>query len=174
MNSVDLVAAYTELGSAAAVAELSGIPERRVRRVLKETGLNLKPPSKQYVTCPKCGVTRRVQGDIARLECRTCVDRPAAVTRAKTADDLEWTLDALCARQDPEAWFPESRGSCTDFVYPVEQCFACPVKAQCLRYALDDERGASERYRYGVYGGLLPAERAAMDPSVTQPEKDAA
>jgi WhiB family redox-sensing transcriptional regulator len=37
-------------------------------------------------------------------------------------------------------------------------CAGCPVRRQCLRYALD----AGERY--GVWGGLNPAERERVQP----------
>ena len=43
-------------------------------------------------------------------------------------------------------------------------CDLCPLKAQCAREAVEIERGQHARDRFGVFGGLTPAERAAVDP----------
>jgi len=57
---------------------------------------------------------------------------------------------AACRDLPPDAFYSSN---------PVEQaaakahCFECPVQLHCLRYALDNEEP------YGIWGGLLPAER---------------
>ncbi|GAB3349917.1 WhiB family transcriptional regulator [Modestobacter lapidis] len=55
-----------------------------------------------------------------------------------------------CRTADPEAWWPDKRDSVE---LAVELCRRCPVRAACLDYAL----AADERY--GMWGGLLVAER---------------
>jgi len=61
-----------------------------------------------------------------------------------------WTEDAVCARSDPEAWFPD-RGR------PNRQtkamCDTCPVKDPCLQWALDHNE------QYGIFGGTSHADR---------------
>ena len=64
-----------------------------------------------------------------------------------------WMADALCAQTDPEAFFPEKGGA----TKPAKKlCDACPVRAQCLAYAL--KNGETE----GIWGGTSPKERRAM------------
>lgn len=43
-------------------------------------------------------------------------------------------------------------------------CDLCPLKAQCAREAVEIERGQHSRDRFGIFGGMTPAERAAADP----------
>jgi WhiB family redox-sensing transcriptional regulator len=69
-----------------------------------------------------------------------------------------WTESALCAQADPDAWFPDKGGSTT---IARLICGACPVRAQCLDYALsgaDTWGGIST----GIWGGTTPRERAAV------------
>jgi WhiB family redox-sensing transcriptional regulator len=69
-----------------------------------------------------------------------------------------WTEFALCAQADPDAWFPE-RGRIAAAARRI--CGTCPVRAQCLDYALsgaDTWHGIST----GIWGGTTPRERAAM------------
>ena len=44
----------------------------------------------------------------------------------------------------------------------AELCAGCPVIAECLSSAMDEEHGLSSGNRYGVRGGLSPKERAAI------------
>ena len=72
-----------------------------------------------------------------------------------TADDgqLAWQADALCAQTDPEAFFPEKGGSTRD---AKKVCSACPVKQQCLEYALSNDE------RFGIWGGMSERERRRL------------
>lgn len=60
------------------------------------------------------------------------------------AEDLEWQAEGLCSQTDPDAFFP---------MYPQQArkaimvCAKCPVKQQCLDYALKNNE------QYGVWGG---------------------
>ncbi|MGD9988842.1 WhiB family transcriptional regulator [Pseudonocardia sp.] len=69
-----------------------------------------------------------------------------------------WRADALCVQVDPDLFFPETdRG--TEFDRQVTAakriCAGCPVRTQCLDYAL---RVLPE----GIAGGTTPAERTAL------------
>lgn len=71
----------------------------------------------------------------------------------------EWQRDAACARPgiDPEMFFPTS----TDRAYAyaaLSLCSRCPVRAECLEWALTVEDGTGPRV--GVVGGMTPHERA--------------
>lgn len=72
-----------------------------------------------------------------------------------TADDgqLAWQADALCAQTDPEAFFPEKGGSTRD---AKKVCGSCPVKQQCLEYALSNDE------RFGIWGGMSERERRRL------------
>ncbi len=60
-----------------------------------------------------------------------------------------WFDDALCRGLDPELFFP-TRGDSSWQAIAV--CEPCPVRAECLDYALDLGE------RYGIWGGT--AEKA--------------
>jgi WhiB family redox-sensing transcriptional regulator len=69
------------------------------------------------------------------------------------AEEPTWQERALCAQTDPEAFFPEKGGS----TRPAKSvCLACPVRAECLEYALDNDE------RFGVWGGLSEQERRRL------------
>jgi hypothetical protein len=84
------------------------------------------------------------------------------------------TLDAWappeptwCA-DSPEAWFDprlttggdNGRGNRRD---ARALCSGCPFTTQCLDAALDYERGHPLSQRFGVWGGTLPWEQAAIE-----------
>lgn len=62
----------------------------------------------------------------------------------------DWTLDAVCASTDPEIFYPEKGGSTRE---AKKVCAGCPVAAECLQYALDNQE------RFGVWGSLSERER---------------
>ena len=68
------------------------------------------------------------------------------------AEDEEesWQDRALCAKTDPEAFFPEKGGSTRE---AKKICTGCEVKAECLEYALANDE------RFGIWGGLSERER---------------
>lgn len=78
-------------------------------------------------------------------------------------EEAAWMDDALCAQTDPEAFFPEKGGS-TRAAKAV--CAACPVRQQCLDYAL------AHRETSGIWGGLSARERRDLltdDPTHSSP-----
>lgn len=92
-----------------------------------------------------------------------------ALPQALTADDLAgeaWTGDDLpaelawmhrarCGGADIAVFFPEQGNTPSEVVERL--CGRCPVRVDCLDYALDHD------VRYGTYGGLAPAARRSLD-----------
>lgn len=62
----------------------------------------------------------------------------------------DWMDRGLCAQTDPESFFPEKGGSTRE---AKTICATCPVMAECLDYALDNDE------RFGIWGGLSERER---------------
>lgn len=68
-------------------------------------------------------------------------------------DEGDWREEALCAQTDPEAFFPEKGGSTRE---AKRICADCPVRSQCLAYALDHDE------RHGIWGGFSERERRRL------------
>ena len=65
-----------------------------------------------------------------------------------------WRNKANCRDSDPDIFFPESK----DRRYAEEAlvvCYGCKVKEDCLDHAIENNE------KYGVWGGMTPAERDA-------------
>ncbi|TKG61576.1 WhiB family transcriptional regulator [Prauserella endophytica] len=92
------------------------------------------------------------RGDHHHYRARADVDAFLADIAAEWADPdgEDWQERALCAQTDPEAFFPEKGGSTRE---AKRTCFGCPVKKECLEYALAHDE------RFGVWGGLSERER---------------
>jgi WhiB family redox-sensing transcriptional regulator len=73
-----------------------------------------------------------------------------------TYDD--WRQRAACRDQDPELFFPVS--DMGPGARQTEQakavCARCPVRAECLEYALDNALD------HGIYGGTTESERRTL------------
>jgi WhiB family transcriptional regulator, redox-sensing transcriptional regulator len=69
-----------------------------------------------------------------------------------------WMTEAACRSEDPELFFPISAGDAsTDQIRQATSiCHRCPVRAECLRYALINN------VRHGIWGGRTEQERLAM------------
>lgn len=65
----------------------------------------------------------------------------------------EWTERAACLPEDPDLFFP-TRGA--DVNAAKEVCAGCPVRAECLDYAL-----ASGQH-HGIWGGTSERERRRL------------
>jgi len=82
------------------------------------------------------------------------------VTAPTTVDG--WRLHAAC-RDDPavrELFFPPQYGNDRPEVQAAKRiCRHCPVKRDCLAYALEQERVLGEISRHGIFGELTPRER---------------
>src|SRR3954471_23127664 len=64
--------------------------------------------------------------------------------------ETEWFDDAACRDVDTDIFFPVSESQ-ADAAKAI--CAVCPVREECLEYALETRPGD------GVYGGLTPTER---------------
>ncbi|HEY9371508.1 WhiB family transcriptional regulator [Streptomyces sp.] len=77
--------------------------------------------------------------------------------------DMSWLDDGLCQQIGGEHWFPE-KGSSTKQARaicngdPARGTEPCPVKAQCLAWALENKE------IYGVFGGMTARARRALLP----------
>ena len=77
---------------------------------------------------------------------------------------MSWRERAACRRPgvDPDAFYPDKGGS-TRTAKAIcnggRDRHACPVKAQCLDYALDNDE------RFGIWGGLSERERRRLRPA---------
>ena len=72
----------------------------------------------------------------------------------------EWTTQAGCRNTDPDALFVQ--GAAQNRAKAL--CFGCPVRAECLADALDNQ------IEYGVWGGMTERQRRAVlkkSPEVT-------
>jgi len=67
----------------------------------------------------------------------------------------DWRQDAACRDEDPELFFPISEvgPGARQTARAKAVCAQCPVRAQCLEYALDN--GLS----HGIFGGTTDTER---------------
>jgi hypothetical protein len=74
--------------------------------------------------------------------------------------------EGLCrSAPDPDLWFPAGFQTEEDKRQAREAaavCGVCPVQLACLRAVLRRELGVSKAYRYGVWAGLTPSQRAGL------------
>lgn len=89
-----------------------------------------------------------------KLSNRIGIDVSAMLTGEVTVD---WRDSAECKGEDPELFFPYSRGPSGQLQAQVAKavCGRCPVKNECLQWALD-----SSPMPEGIWGGTDEDERA--------------
>lgn len=68
-------------------------------------------------------------------------------------ESLPWADEARCLQAEPDTFFPEKGGSTRE---AKRICGDCPVKAECLDYALENDE------RFGIWGGLSERERRRL------------
>jgi len=68
----------------------------------------------------------------------------------------QWHLSSICAdpRLDPDLWFSDS-----DTARRI--CSRCPVRNECLSYAMEVEEESGDQL-LGVWGGLSPIQRKRL------------
>lgn len=68
-----------------------------------------------------------------------------------------WQELAACAGLgvDPDVFFPVTQWGPSDWRTPKALCDSCPVRLQCLDYALKSHEP------YGMWGGMTPVQRSA-------------
>ena len=73
---------------------------------------------------------------------------------------FDWQDRAECRKApDPDIFFGLTGGvggASADHREAKSYCDRCPVRSECLEYTLENERSDD---RYGVFGGMGPAER---------------
>jgi len=74
------------------------------------------------------------------------------IDRLDPATPRDWMTDAICTQTDPDRFFPDAGGGDRGLA-AKRICGTCPVAAQCLQYALDND------ITYGIFGGLSPNQR---------------
>lgn len=73
-----------------------------------------------------------------------------------------WVPQGLCLRVgQPEDWFPKA-GVVAQDNDARQVCLQCPVRTECLTFALEIESNQPVGGRSGIYGGLTAAERAQI------------
>lgn len=80
--------------------------------------------------------------------------------------DLPRLEGALCAGDIDQAglWFPEGSEAMSNAIRATRPiCFQCPVRQDCFEYIRRKERGLPAALRYGIWAGLTPKQRCAMD-----------
>ncbi|WP_311202682.1 WhiB family transcriptional regulator [Actinophytocola gossypii] len=70
----------------------------------------------------------------------------------------DWRQDAACRDDDPELFFPISEvgPGARQTAQAKAVCARCPVRTQCLEYALDN--GLS----HGIFGGMTESDRRTL------------
>jgi WhiB family transcriptional regulator, redox-sensing transcriptional regulator len=78
----------------------------------------------------------------------------------------DWRQRAACRDQDPELFFPlsEMGPGARQAERAKSVCARCPVRAECLGYALDNGLD------HGIFGGTTETERRALRRTGTSPQ----
>lgn len=73
---------------------------------------------------------------------------------------MDWRDRALCRGEDPELWFPvgSSGPALLQTAKAKAVCYRCPVRHECLAWAL----GAGRDAQAGVWGGASEDERREL------------
>lgn len=69
-------------------------------------------------------------------------------------------MTLACRTLDPDTWFEGTPGY--DEYTALHACYRCPLITPCLRVAMAAEHTAAASGRHGIFGGLLPAQRAQL------------
>jgi WhiB family redox-sensing transcriptional regulator len=88
---------------------------------------------------------RSSTGGVQRITPRPGLTRPGP-----------WAERSLCAKADPEIWFPVDEEDLELGAAAIDACFRCPVRAECLAHAL------AIGERHGIWGGLTPGQRLGL------------
>lgn len=65
-------------------------------------------------------------------------------------EERPWVVFSACKDAEPELFFPATY---EDSREAVAICNSCPVRIDCLEYALE------ARERFGIWGGMTPKQR---------------
>lgn len=73
-----------------------------------------------------------------------------------------WQDDALCREVGAELFFAPEDAPNINYAEARAICTGCPVRRDCLEYALDREGTIAHQMRAGMWGGLSPEQRTAL------------
>lgn len=82
---------------------------------------------------------------------------------APIVTDRNWLDKAACQGHPTEWWYPPPGDNTYRHAKPI--CARCPARTECLNTAMTLEQGLWIRYRFGMWGGLSPHQRAMKDPT---------
>jgi WhiB family transcriptional regulator, redox-sensing transcriptional regulator len=104
-----------------------------------------------------------VSGTTTLMLAARCQGVPVMTRRTQaTADAMripgQWAERVLCAQADPDVWYPEHHAL---IARAKRICAACPVRAECLEYALSGA-GTWRGITTGIWGGTTPRERSRL------------
>lgn len=83
-----------------------------------------------------------------------------------------WTEHATCRTIGSEVFYPEMGESWTEALKVCKT--ACPVRLQCLDFAMRTELSRPVLHRFGVYGGLKPFQRSKYEADWLTEQQDSA
>ena len=84
---------------------------------------------------------------------------PAALTNEELQNFVASPLAGCAGTLEPDEWYPiaaKPARARVEAARALAVCAACPVRAECLEYALD------AREAYGIWGGMTELERRAL------------
>lgn len=81
-----------------------------------------------------------------------------------------WRHSAACLDAVDADFFPVRQGG-GEYEAAREVCHGCPVQVECLDVAMTTEGSRSGGARFGMRGGLTPAERATRYRAASRAEK---
>jgi WhiB family redox-sensing transcriptional regulator len=84
---------------------------------------------------------------------------PAFVERASETTATPWREFALCLNYEPDLWYSEEAG---DGVKAVRICAECPVRSDCLGWAI------ARNENDGIWGGVSARGRMRMRAEMRQ------
>ncbi len=76
-----------------------------------------------------------------------------AFLEVPVTEERPWMVFSVCRDADPDLFFP---ATADDGDHALALCAICPVRVDCLEYALD------ARERFGIWGGLTEKQRLAV------------
>lgn len=86
--------------------------------------------------------------------------RPAVSSQVASSDAFIPTVSTPC-QDDPDMWTDGNKHATR---IAVDLCATeCPVREDCLAWAMKYEAGQTESHRWGIWGATRPFERAQMD-----------
>lgn len=112
------------------------------------------------IVCETCGRTSWLKRSQVDYVCQSCRLMEIVVPVGP------WVIDARCAEVGGDLWYATNTkgGPTRENLMAKRICDDCPVKQQCLDWALENNE------RYGIWGGATPRERRGMRKPSTHTE----